>query len=600
MKDTTIKKIIIYGEHKKAIQAMLDYDFILDKTSPSICAIIGTSTKTQVYKWGSENIVIPTAISLKEYLDVEKVWGLVIMVSSRNVLKVIEEVIDTPIKNIFILAENVPERDARIIRALAKENGMMVIGPASVGVLYAGDIKISHAGGLIENVIREKLFVKGDVGIVSKSGGMLNELMSIVTRSGAYVHTAIAVGGDRFPITRLSEAVEKLSEDSTIRNILVLGETGGTQENELAELLKTKKVKQKVIVHILGASSNQFDNTIQFGHAGAMAGNDEEKPDYKMERLKEAGAQVVRDFAKLEAILKEGYSKQSTEKGILINTTKMNTDKDPKHTIPKDFSEALASGEVRYTPNIITGVNFDYHTAKDKALGQLIFKLWFGFNVDEKVSGYVELIMKMLADHGAAVSGAHNTIVATRAGKDMVSSVASGILTIGSRFGGAINSSAQYVSNAIADGVTPENFVSTMKAKNIIIPGIGHRLYSVTNNDPRVIELLTYARKNFISHTNLEYFKKVEVLTLAKRDNLIINIDGCIAMTLLDIFEDLKISKDIVNKLLEAESLNGIFILARSIGLIAHHIDQVKLGEGLYRHPEYDIFTVNETKDNQS
>ena len=84
------------------------------------------------------------------------------------------------------------------------------------------------------------------------------------------------------------------------------------------------------------------------------------------------------------------------------------------------------------------------------------------------------------ADHGPAVSGAHNTIIASRAGKDLVSSLASGLLTIGDRFGGALDGAAREFSQAYDSNMIPMEFVNSMRKQHKLIPGIGHRVKSVS------------------------------------------------------------------------------------------------------------------------
>ena len=79
------------------------------------------------------------------------------------------------------------------------------------------------------------------------------------------------------------------------------------------------------------------------------------------------------------------------------------------------------------------------------------------------------------ADHGPAVSGAHNTIVTARAGKDLVSSLCSGLLTIGPRFGGALDDAAKMFADAQSSGVAPKEWIDKMKKSNQLIMGIGHR-----------------------------------------------------------------------------------------------------------------------------
>ena len=84
------------------------------------------------------------------------------------------------------------------------------------------------------------------------------------------------------------------------------------------------------------------------------------------------------------------------------------------------------------------------------------------------------------ADHGPAVSGAHNTIIAARAGKDLVSSLASGLLTIGDRFGGALDGAAKEFTQAYDSNIIPMEFVNSMRKQHKLIPGIGHRVKSVS------------------------------------------------------------------------------------------------------------------------
>ena len=83
------------------------------------------------------------------------------------------------------------------------------------------------------------------------------------------------------------------------------------------------------------------------------------------------------------------------------------------------------------------------------------------------------------ADHGPAVSGAHNTIVTARAGKDLVSSLASGLLTIGDRFGGALDGAAKQFSDAYDSNMIPMEFVNSMRKQHKLIMGIGHKVKSV-------------------------------------------------------------------------------------------------------------------------
>ena len=101
----------------------------------------------------------------------------------------------------------------------------------------------------------------------------------------------------------------------------------------------------------------------------------------------------------------------------------------------------------------------------------------------------------LCADHGPCVSGAHNAIVTSRAGKDLVSCLVSGLLTIGPRFGGAIDDAARCFKDAVERGLAPADFVEGLKRQGKRVPGIGHRIKSKDNRDKRVELLQNYARK---------------------------------------------------------------------------------------------------------
>jgi citrate synthase len=202
------------------------------------------------------------------------------------------------------------------------------------------------------------------------------------------------------------------------------------------------------------------------------------------------------------------------------------------------------------------------------------------------VTEFLELALMITADHGACVSGAHNTIVTAMAGKDITASVAAGVLTIGPRFGGAIDGAAKYFKDALARGLTPRQFVDEMKAKNINIPGIGHRVKSVHNPDMRVNLLEEWAFANLPKHKLLDFALEVEKITTAKKNNLIFNVDGCIGVVFVDIMHSTGIYTEAeIDDIIDSGTLNGLFVLGRTIGMIGHFLDQKRLHSGLYRHP---------------
>merc|ERR1711982_9247 len=99
-------------------------------------------------------------------------------------------------------------------------------------------------------------------------------------------------------------------------------------------------------------------------------------------------------------------------------------------------------------------------------VGGAISLLWFRRKLPDYCLRFLEMCLVICADHGPAVSGAHNTVVAARAGKDLISSLCSGLLTIGPRFGGALDDAARQFSGAFDAGTSPKDFIDGMKKKN--------------------------------------------------------------------------------------------------------------------------------------
>jgi ATP citrate (pro-S)-lyase len=223
-------------------------------------------------------------------------------------------------------------------------------------------------------------------------------------------------------------------------------------------------------------------------------------------------------------------------------------------------------------------------------VGGVLSLLWFRRRLPEYATKFIEMVLMVSADHGPAVSGAHNTIVAARAGKDLVSALASGLLTIGPRFGGALDDAAQMFRTAVDEGEDAASFVNSMRKKNILIMGIGHKIRTIQNPDMRVKIIKEYAQKHFPRTPVLDFALAVEQVTTKKKATLILNVDGCIAACFVDLLRDCgAFDKTEAFELIDNGCLNGLFFSGRTIGFIGHYIVQKRLKQGLYRHPWDDI-----------
>ncbi|MFW9780051.1 MAG: citrate/2-methylcitrate synthase, partial [Candidatus Heimdallarchaeota archaeon] len=239
---------------------------------------------------------------------------------------------------------------------------------------------------------------------------------------------------------------------------------------------------------------------------------------------------------------------------------------------------------------MFSGVGLDTIVREKKSIGYVIGLLWLKRELPQFAQDYIEMTVKLTSDHGPAVSGAHNAIVTARAGKDLMSSLATGILAIGPRFGGAIAGAARYFKEGRDKEMHPIEFVDYMKnVVGINIPGIGHRIKSLQNPDVRVQLLKEFVFENFEKHPYLDFALEVELLTTQKRNNLILNVDGCIGITFLDLMENLDMTPEEKQDVIDSEVLNGLFVLGRSIGMMGHVFDQKRQRAGLYRQPWDEI-----------
>jgi ATP-citrate lyase alpha-subunit len=491
-------------------------------------------------------------------------------------------------KTIMITAEGIPERLARGMNAYARELGVTVIGPATVGAIAPGAFKIANIGGTIENIINSKLHRAGSCGLVTRSGGLFNELANIIAINADGIAEGVAIGGDRFVGSVFIDNLLRMQENPDVKYMILLGEVGGTEEYKVIEAVKSGKITKPIIAWCIGTIAKYYDSGVQFGHAGASANGDMETAEAKNKAMAEAGIHVPATFNDLPAKIKEVYEDLKA-KGVIGEIEEPEINIIPKNRRPKNFICTISDDrgeEATYAGFPISSVATP---DTGKGIGDVISLLWFKKQYPKWATDFIETVIKTVADHGPAVSGAHNAKVTARAGKSVVESLVTGLLTIGPRFGGAIDGAAKYFKYADDNKLSPKEFLSYMKKEGVPIPGIGHRIKSLKNPDLRVTGLMNYAAEHFPATPLLDYAKTVEALTTSKKENLILNVDGTIGILMVDMWRALGYSEEEINEFIESGTLNAFFIVGRSIGFIGHVLDEKRLAMPMYRHPMDDI-----------
>merc|ERR1712149_138391 len=272
------------------------------------------------------------------------------------------------------------------------------------------------------------------------------------------------------------------------------------------EAVKTGKITKPVVAWCVGTCASAFNYDVQFGHAGAQARGDMEKARSKNQAMKEAGIIVPQSFTQLGDEIQKVFTNLVQEGEITVQ---------PEPEVPvtaKDFTALKKAGMVRKPANFVCSISDDrgeectyagvpiskvVHTGQGFA--GAVSLLWFRRKLPAHCLEFLDMCMTICADHGPAVSGAHSTVVAARAGQDLISSLCSGLLTIGPRFGGALDDAAKMFSEAHDQGMTAKKFVDDMKRGNKLIMGIGHRIKSISNPDQRVEIIKQFAKHEFPS-----------------------------------------------------------------------------------------------------
>ncbi|XP_032807436.1 ATP-citrate synthase-like [Petromyzon marinus] len=597
-------KSIVWGMQTRAVQGMLDFDYVCSRKEHSVAAIVYpfTGDHKQKFYWGHKEILIPVYKNMAEAMRRHsEVDVLINFASLRSAYDSTVETMSFPqIHTIAIIAEGIPEALTRRLIKMADAKGVTVIGPATVGGIKPGCFKIGNTGGMLDNILASKLYRPGSVAYVSRSGGMSNELNNIVSRTTDGVYEGVAIGGDRYPGSTFLDHVLRYQDTPEVKMMVVLGEVGGMEEYKICHAIKEGRVTKPIVAWCIGTCATMFSSEVQFGHAGACANQDSETAVAKNKALAEAGAFLPRNFDELGEKIGAVYN-DLVSQGVIVPVPEV-----PPPTVPMDFSWARELGLIRKPASFMTSISDERGPEllyagmaitevfkEDMGLGGVLGLLWFQRRLPKYASKFIEMCLMVTADHGPAVSGAHNTIVCARAGKDLVSSLTSGLLTIGDRFGGALDAAAKQFSHAFDSGLIPMEFVNKMKKEGQLIMGIGHRVKSINNPDTRVQILKEFAQQHFPATPLLDYALQVEKITTSKKPNLILNVDGLIGVVFVDLLRNCdSFTREEADEYVEIGALNGIFVLGRSMGFIGHFLDQKRMKQGLYRHPWDDISYV--------
>ncbi len=489
------------------------------------------------------------------------------------------EAISAGIELCVLVADRVPVWDAMEIAKAARLAGASFLGPNTLGAASPGHGLVGMIGGRAESArewFKPPLPGGTGVGIISRSGGMGTSTAYYVGQAGVRISSIVHVGGDAVLGLRIPDVALMLESDPATDAIVIFGEIGGSQEDDLADLITSGRITKPVIAYIGGKAARAGT---RFSHAGAIIEGNKGTHAGKVTALRESGATVVDSFGDVPAAVAAVLRSR--------NSRSLMTDAERKAV----WTTAIT----RISPNQVAVRGRDIASLMgNTSFGAAVYLILAGKLPPEPVGRLMDAILVSSIDHGATPPSclAARTVAST--GAALSQSVAAGIMSINKHHGGAIEDCARYLSTLLAaarqraneklksqisdsksqpspapsEGALSSELsrlaaeeITRVKSTGDRLSGFGHRIHTKDPRTARLFELAKLAGLTDGPDTHIGAARAIEKAFADIGKPLPINVDGAIGAILADLGLDPKV-------------FNGIFMIARTPGLVAHVVEE--------------------------